>query len=197
MRSFVLMMALCAACQQRTEIIVGVVSDLQAKAQIDTVRLIASRNGVPIVMPPDWLLTDAAGVQPEIPGSFGLYAGDGSEPAIEISLKAFLNNNIIADREATLSLVSGQTLFLRLSLTSACAPGARPACQSDENCVEGTCQKKAIDAHRLPAYRGELVTNTECSGPVSYIVSSTGAAMGSLGDTCASGECHEGTCWKP
>jgi len=190
-------MAVCA-CQQRTEIIVGVATDLRALGQIDTVRLVAERNGVVIVQPADWMLSDAAGQPFEIPGSFGLYSGDGSETAFDVSVKGFLSKNIVANREATLSLVSGQTLFLRLSLTAACKPGVGPACQADESCVEGTCQKKAIDAHRLPAFRGELVTSTECNSGTSYVVSSTGMPMASLGDTCPNGgECHEGTCWKP
>jgi hypothetical protein len=198
MRSLVLLMAVCAACQQRTEIIVGVATDLRAMGQIDSVALVAERSGVVVVMPAEWMLSDAAGQPYEIPGSFGLYSGDGSETAFDVSVKGFLKNNLVADREATLSLVGGQTLFLRLSLTAACAPGVRPACQADESCVEGTCQKKALDAHRLPAFRGELVTSTECNSGTSYVVSSTGMPMASLGDTCPnSGECHEGTCWKP
>jgi hypothetical protein len=195
MRSLALVLVLCAACQNRTEIVVGLATDLQAMGQIDLVRLIASRQGTPIVQT-DWILTDMSGGQFELPGSFGLYSSDGSETAITLAVKAYKSKNLIVDRESSLSLLPGETLFLRQTVTAACRFAVGPSCLDTESCVEGTCQPRAIDAHRLPEYRSELVTKTECDGPVNYIVSSTGAPMGKISSTCPAGkECHEGTCW--
>jgi hypothetical protein len=195
MRSLALVVVLCAACQNRTEIVVGLATDLRAMGQIDLVRLIASRQGTPIVQT-DWMLTDMSGGQFELPGSFGLYSSDGSETAITLSVKAYKSNNLVVDRESSLSLQPGETLFLRQTLNGECRPGVGPSCLDTDSCVEGTCQPRAIDAHRLPDYRSELVSKTECDGPVNYIVSSTGAPMDKLGSICPAGkECHEGTCW--
>jgi hypothetical protein len=196
MRALVLIVLYCAGCSDRTEVIVGVATDLQAMGQIDLVRLTASRQGTPIVQT-EWPLVDVPAGRYELPGSFGLYSADGSETLIELSVKGYKSNNLVADRESQLSLVSGQTLFLRQTLTAACSPGARPQCKSDENCVEGVCQPATIDAHRLPQFRSELVTHLECTGGVHYIVSSTGMPMPTLADSCpADHDCHEGTCWK-
>jgi hypothetical protein len=186
---------LAAGCGERTEIVVGVATDLRATAQIDHVRFLASRQGAPLVDTP-WDLTEVAGKQPELPGSIGLYSADGSEVSVDVSVRGYLKNNLIVDREATLKLKKGRTLFVRMTLTAECQPGIGPACTAGETCIEGTCQAQPIDSNLLPDYRPELVTKTECDGPLAFVVSSTGAAMEKLGTTCAAGSCHEGVCWK-
>ena len=189
-----LLALLAFGCTGRTEIVVGVATDLRAKGQIDLVRFTASRNGVPLFSH-EWPLSDVPAGMYELPGSFGIFSSDGSEPRVDLSLLAFQGNNMIADRESVLSLVSGQTLFLRMGVTSACNLSNGIKCASDESCVEGICEKRLLDAHLLPKYRPELVTSVDCSSTVHYIDSSTGVAMPVLKSSCAGNDvCHEGTC---
>ncbi len=186
----------CLGCQSRTELVIGVATDLRAKGDIDLLKLVASRNDTPLVQT-EWPLSDSAGTKYELPGSFGLYSADGSAVDVQISVKAYRGGNLIVDRETELTLISGQTLFLRNALISSCAFGKGPICDTSENCVDGVCQKRQIDASRLPSYRADLVTKTECATPVQYVVSSSGDPMASLGDGCSPDEsCHEGVCWK-
>jgi hypothetical protein len=176
--------------------VIGVATDLRAKGDIDLVKLVASRNDTPLVQT-EWPLSDVAATKYELPGSFGLYSGDGSAVEVEISIKGYKGGNAVVGRDTTLTLVSGQTLFMRNALISACVYGKGPVCDASESCVDGVCQKRQVDATRLPKYRSDLVTKTECTTPVPYVVSSTGDPMSSLGDSCPAGEsCHEGLCWK-
>jgi hypothetical protein len=190
-----LVVALAAGCQARTEIVIGVATDLRAKGQIDLVRFIGARNGVPLFQH-EWPLSDVPAGMYELPGSFGVFSSDGSEPRVELSLFAFQGNTMVADRESILSLVSGQTLFLRMGLTSACNVQNGIKCAADESCVEGVCEKRLIDAHKLPKFRPELVTSVDCSSNTHYVVSSTGMPMPVLKSSCpGSDSCHEGTCF--
>jgi hypothetical protein len=183
-------------CSSRTELVIGVATDLRAKMDIDVVKLVASRNDTPLVQT-EWPLSDTAGTKYELPGSFGLYSGDGSAVEVQIAIKGYKGMNVVVSRDTTLTLVSGQTLFMRNALVSACVFGKGPVCNTNETCVDGVCQKRTVDATRLPKYSADLVTKTECTPPVQYIVSSTGDPMSSVGDTCGSDEsCHEGVCWK-
>ena len=184
-------------CAQRTEIVVGVATDLKARGQIDSVQFIASRNGTPIVMPPPWMLADQPAGSYELPGSFGIYSPDGSETRVELTVKGFLGDTLVTERDSIVSLVSGSTLFMRLSIVGDCGQLSTPTCAAGETCVEGVCRPVAQDSHRFPPYRRELVTSTECDSGTHFVVSSTGVPMASSGTTCAADEyCQEGTCYK-
>ena len=83
--------ALAAGCSSRTEIVLGAATDLKARNQLDEVRLIVSRNGVPVLQPKPWTLSDVPAGVYELPGSFGLYSPDGSEVKLDVQLQGFKN----------------------------------------------------------------------------------------------------------
>ena len=163
-----------AACSGRTEIVVGVATDLKATGQIDRAQFTASRNGVPVVDQECMLVAVPSG-QYELPGSFGIYSADGSEPRVELSVKGFKGTDLVTQRDSVVSLISGQTLFMRLGIVADCGALSAPACAAGETCVEGVCRQIAVDARRLPVFRKELVGSTECDSGTHFIVSSAPA----------------------
>jgi hypothetical protein len=193
-----LLALLLLGCGERTEIVVGVATDLQARGQIDLVSFVASRSGTPVVSH-SWDLSDKPAGHYELPGSFGLYSPDGSEVGIELSVKAFRAGLQVTERDALLHLVQGKTLFTRMGVVADCGLLSQPTCAANETCVEGLCRPKEILAARLPSYRPELVDHIACDSGTQFAVSSTGMAMPLLspGATCAADEfCQEGTCYK-
>ncbi len=190
--------ALAVGCTGRTEIVLGVATDLKARGQLDSVQLNASRDGV-VVITHSWPLTDVPAGEFELPGSFGIYSPDGSEPRVQIDVQGFLNNNVGVERQSLLSLVSGQTLFSRLALVSDCNSIDGPTCSATETCIEGVCRQVTVDAHTFPTFSTPLVTHIACQSGAQLIVSSSGAPMPllSAGATCGPNQfCQEGTCYR-
>jgi hypothetical protein len=188
-----------AACSDRTEIVVGIATDLKARGQIDSVTFTASRNGVPVIQPPAWDLSDVPAGHYELPGSFGLYSPDGSEVAIELAVKGFKGTTLVTERDSLVRLVGGKTLFMRLGIVGDCGSLSRPTCAGNETCVEGVCRPIEIQGVRLPPFRQELVDHIACDSGTQWAVSSTGDLMPpiSAGAECSSDEyCQEGTCYK-
>jgi hypothetical protein len=192
----VLALLLFSACSQRTEIVVGVATDLKAKGQIDRVTFDASRGGVPIIQH-EWPLADLPAGHYELPGSFGLYSPDGSETRIELSVKGYRDTALVTQRDSIVSLVSGKTLFMRMAIVGDCGNLSQPTCGPSQTCVEGVCRDIEVNGKRLPDYKKELVTSVVCDSGSQFIVSSTGNLMPMIGPGCSSDEyCQEGTCYK-
>ncbi len=185
------------ACSHRTEVILGVATDLRAPGQIDTVQLIATRNGVPVVTQ-TWMLGNAALGLSDLPGSFGLYSPDGTATQIVVDVQGFVSGNRtpVVDRQSIFSLVPNLTLFERLTLTSVCDSVGGPTCAAGESCAEGVCVKQEVDAHRFPAFLPALVTHLQCAG-VNYIDAVSGTPMATMPGGCASTDfCQEATCYR-
>src|SRR5436190_16985849 len=125
-------------CRERTEIIVGVATDMKAKNQLDKVELVATRNGVAVIRN-TWDLSELPAGDFELPGSFGLFSPDGSQPRVEVRVRGFRENVEVTKRESILSLVSGQTLFVRMALVGACSVSETPTCEAGESCIDGVC----------------------------------------------------------
>jgi hypothetical protein len=185
---------LVAGCASRTEIVVGVATDLRAKGEIDLVRFVALRNGTPIIQH-EWPLADLPAGRYELPGSFGLYSPDGSQPRVDLDVLAFRGSDQVVKRKSIVSLVSGQTLFMRLGLVGDCNAIDGPTCAADEACVEGVCRPNLVDGRRLPKFAKKLVDHVACNSGSQFIVSSTGTPMPTTGNDCDAKQfCQEGTC---
>ncbi len=190
-------LALAAGCTGRTEIVLGVATDLKARGQLDNVTLTASRDGIPVINH-SWSLTDVPAGTFELPGSFGIYSPDGSEPRVQIDVKGFLNGNLVVDRQSLLALVSGETLFTRMALVSDCNSIDGPTCSATQSCIEGVCRDTVVNAHTFPIYSPPLVTHVACQSGAQLIVSSSGDPMPQLPGTTGCGVnefCQEGTCY--
>jgi hypothetical protein len=196
-RRLLALLWLLVGCRDRTEVVIGVATDLRARGQIDTVVFQAARNGTALVQQ-HWDLSDVPAGRYELPGSFGLYSPDGSQPTVELTLKGYRGKDLVVERDAILSLVSDQTLFMRMSLVSSCDALDGPTCASNQSCIEGVCRPLRVETGRLPRFSPELVTSVSCNSGTHFIVSSSGLDMQQLPKGCQPGEtCQEGTCLRP
>jgi hypothetical protein len=188
----------CVACQPRTELILGVATDLHAQDDIDEVdlQIVRADTGAQVGSQ-QFMLSAQSGVKDNLPGSFGVFS-DGEDTPLDITLTAVKGGSNVVTRHAIMSLVGGETLFYRLGLTAACATVTD--CGSDEDCVEGSCTEKFVNAHQFPGFDDTLVSTLTCTSGTVYVdTSMNNAAMPTSADAadCGSGLCHEGTCLNP
>ena len=184
------LVVLLAACQPRTEVVVGLISDMRVPVPLAVVTLAATREGVPV----DQRSWPDVGTPLQLPGSYGFYSGDGSAPPITILVEGFHPgaSSPFITRAADLTLGAGQTLFLRLSLVSACSG---MSCAGGTTCIEGTCATTVVDNRTLPLYREELVSILQCASGPAYVASDTGSALPVAG-ACNPGQtCRDGICY--
>lgn len=180
-------------CQSRTELMVGIATDMAAPDVVDEVRLDISRagTGVPQAMQ-SWLITGTN--EPfNLPGSYGIYTEHEALP-VEITLTGFKNGTRVVSRTARMNLVEGQTLFYRMGLTAMCM--MKTDCPTGTDCIEGTCKAMEIDSATLPAFEPDLVTHVTCQSRSMYIDTANRAPMpaASGAGACPASQCAEGTC---
>jgi hypothetical protein len=188
-------MLLASGCTRpRTELIVGVITDLSAQDMINRVELHIDRQGVPLFSP-TWVISGSPDMPEELPGSYGIYSSDGSETTVTLTAQGFAPGSAlpVVERTATLSLVHEETLFMRLALIGACET---MACPSGANCVEGYCRPKVRDAHTFPPYKANMEKVLACNSGPKYRNTSTKQLMTVTGDCPPNQDCIEGTCYK-
>ena len=190
--------ALSTGCQ-RTEILIGVITDLRAPGIIDRVKLQAYRDGrkTPDQVPDlefDWDIPGIPNQPYELPGSFGVYSPNGQPVKVETVVTGYLSSSSRVERRSITSLVPGKTLFLRMGLVAGCLD--RKDCAQGETCIEGVCKDPFIDSRTLPEFNDELVTHVTCGAP-GFINTATGNPVPTMGDMRCNGQCVEGTCYVP
>ena len=193
MRRVLLAALLASACTtKRTEIVIGVATNLDAPTPLSSVQATISREGVPLLQQ-NWTLPGVPQGEFELPGSLGVYTDDGTEPRIEIELIGFTGTDDIIHRRSILSLVKEQTLFLRMTLTDTCIH--RSDCAANQTCIEGRCVPVDIDAHVLPAYVDKMEFSIACTSGIHYRDTGTKVDMPMVGPGCGPNQtCSEGTC---
>jgi hypothetical protein len=218
MKRALILMALACGCQQRTELMVGLITDIGAPSPLDIAHLRVFPNGDTTQQPKidtSWTLEPGFD---KLPGSFGLNSGDGSSPTVEIVVTGERpggpsgDNFIFVTRRARLTLVGGKVLFMRMALVGACMN--RSDCSDSQTCREGMCVDKQVDGSTLPTFEtsGSQVTAVECGASVFQDTATHGQIVGDGatgaggGDTgaggggapeCNGGACIEGTCYLP
>src|SRR3954447_14433444 len=157
-----LALALLGACQPRTEIMVGIVTELRAPDLIDQVSLTVLRDGVPLAFEqkPDWHIADGKVGTFVLPGSYGLFSPDGSSRRVEVTVHGVKNGNTVIERKAVVSLVPEKTLFMRMGLVVSCM--GKLDCSDGQSCIEGECKDEAVDARMLPLFNTDLVDHVTC-----------------------------------
>jgi hypothetical protein len=178
-----------------SELFIGAATDLSAPDLLDRVVLSARREGVEVVHQ-EWDLSGTPGRPYELPGSFNVYANDGSEPRVEVVLSGYRGEQEIVRRLAILSLVRGERKFLRMALVSRCRDMLD--CPGGRTCVEGRCVPAEVDAKTLPTYQPGMEETMSCDSGTVLINTSTRQPMVMAGSgTCGTGErCEEGTCYR-
>lgn len=192
------LLATLAACEQpRTQMMIGVVTDIKAPNLIDGAQLVVTRAKDGFVeQQVSWDISGAPNQPFNLPGSYGIYS-DGEEIQLDITLTGTKAGSKVLDRRAVLNLVEGKTLFFRMSLTGGCI--AKDDCLQNQSCVEGVCRDVAINPLQLPEFKAEIVNELTCNGGISYIDTATGAPLplSADADECPANLCLEGTCLKP
>jgi hypothetical protein len=199
MRTAVLVVALLAGCRSRTELMIGVATDIRAPDVLDEVQLSVTRTSDGFTEElVSWQITGQLDQPFNLPGSYGVYAPDGNPITVQLDLTGNKNGAPVVTRRAILGLVDGQTLFYRLGLTAGCQ--TMQDCGSPNmSCIEGTCKDVHLDSSTFPAFTTDLVTTLTCDSGVNYIDTSTGSPMTRSADapSCPPGQCSEGTCLAP
>lgn len=181
--------ALTIGCQPRSELVVGLITDLEVPSQINLVTFEADQaDGVPVQQkewPRDGTLA--------LPGSYGLYTDNGAAPSLTLTVSGYQGANLVVARSAVVPIVSGKTLFVRLGLASGCAT---VSCADGQSCVDGKgCQDQAIDAATLPIYTPALTREVACDSGPRWLDTATGTPL-PVGAGCPAGQsCREGTCY--
>lgn len=188
--------ALAAGCTRaRTELVVGLITNLSATDQVDTVTLTGDVGGQRVI-DRRWAISGLPDMPEELPGSFGIYTSDGSQPSVTLIATGLSGGNAVVKRRAILSLVGEKTLFLRMGLVDVCQ---HDGCGPDETCIEGACRPAAIDSRRLPVYLRGMESGVTCpANGILYKNTSTKKPVPIAGDGSCAGdeECVEGTCIK-
>ncbi|HEY8926645.1 MAG TPA: hypothetical protein VIU64_19815 [Polyangia bacterium] len=182
----------------RTEIIVGLATDLDAPAPLASVHLtvFSLPNGIPIGEATDRPLSGLVGEPYSLPGTYAIYSENGTPDRVRVRLVALDQaNQILVVRTAVLSLVPERTLFVRLGLVSACV--AKTDCAEGQTCVDGRCVSEVIDTSSLPTYEPGQEAYLTCASATAYVDTSTKKPLALKGAACASGLCAEGVCLTP
>lgn len=197
--SWLLCLAAFAACQQRTEVLVGIVTDLKAPDAFDSVQYTVTRTSDGFVeQSNNFPISGLVDVPLNLPGSFGETSDLDTPPTIQIDVQGVKGaSTVVVDRTAILTLVPGQTLFFRMGLTAGCA--AKGDCGPTMSCIEGVCRDQHVDNTTLPSFDGTFVDNLTCDSGIAYIDTDTDTPMTFTGDAsdCPSNQCTEGTCYLP
>lgn len=189
----VVIAALLAGCQPRTELVIGIATDLPAPAMFDGIDLLVTNAETgEVAADLHWDITGERDVPDNLPGSIGIFSEtDASQLALELVAKK--GDSEVVTRTARITLVEGRTLFYRLGLAASCMTMAD--CDDGLTCVEGACRETEIDSAVLPEFADNLVEELTCAGGVTYTDTATRQPMAFAADaqTC-NGPCSEGTC---
>lgn len=188
---------------ERTELVIGMATDLVAPDEIDAIHLEVARTGAPTLIR-DWAISGFADEPFNLPASFAIYPrDDDDEPTVHITLSGRLAGKEIVQRRATLKLIAHRALFLRMALVSRCRrkpDPADPVCPQEETCIEGVCTPERIDADLLPRYRDSPFPReraAECRGRAELIDTATRQPLFEINpEDCSDGErCIESICY--
>ena len=187
--------------KKRTEIILGVATDLDAPDPLALVSLEVFKlpENIPVAAQPLDISGNVNSVY-ELPGTFAVYSASGSADRIRVKLTGVRRKNSVETtlvvRTAVLNLVPGRTLFVRLGVVTACV--GKLDCGDGLTCIDGECRPEEIDSSRLPDYHPGIEYEIACSGGTGYVDTSTKQPLTVTGTSCpGGGECAEGYCLSP
>lgn len=186
--------------KKRTEIVVGLATDLSAPAPLQLVTLEVTRAADGADAAPlgelSYTISGAPNVIYELPGTYGIYSETGTADRVRVELTAYDDQERkLVVRSAVFNLVPERTLFVRLGVISACE--GMTDCGAGMTCIEGRCMSEEIDSSRLPTYEPGLESKIECAGATTFVDTGTKQLLTPIAATCASGTCSEGVCLSP
>jgi len=185
-------------CKQtnRTEIVVGVATDLKAPAPLYQVNLTAYRlpGTNDVIAQQQFMISGQVSLQYGLPGTYAVYSEQGKADRVRVVLVATDDKQrVVVQRTAVLSLVPGKTLFVRMGVVSACM--GKLDCPDDDTCIDGRCAPEEIDSSTLPTYTPGMESQVECAGAVTFIDTGTSQPLPMSGAGCLDGDqCQDGMC---
>jgi hypothetical protein len=190
----------CKSEKPRTEIMLGVATDLDAPAPLNKVLMNIERlsDGLPIGQQEFLIPGTPSGVF-ELPGTYGVYSEGGNPDRFRVTLTGIDNRGAtLIVRKAVLTLVPRRTLFVRLGVVTACI--GKLDCPDGDTCIEGRCASEVIDSSRLPDYQPGMEMTLACASPnAQYRNTATKQLLpvASAGGCDSGGVCSEGVCHGP
>ena len=184
--------------KKRTEIVVGLATDLAAPTPLYQVSLQVTRlpDGIPLGQATSYPISGISNTVYELPGTYGIYSESGAADRVRVVLTATDDQaRTLVVRSAVFNLVPEKTLFVRLGVISACQ--GMTDCGAGMTCIEGRCASEKIDSGRLPDYHPGLESTVECASSTTFVDTSTKKPLTQTAASCASGTCAEGICLSP
>jgi len=184
--------------KKRTEIVVGLATDLAAPSPLYEVTLQVTKapEQLPLGMATTYPISGLSNTVYELPGTYGIYSESGQADRVRVVLTAIDDQQrTLVVRSAVFSLVPEKTLFVRLGVISACE--GMTDCGPGLTCVEGRCTSEMIDSSRLPNYEPGMESRVECASSTTFVDTSTKQPLTQTAVSCGSGTCAEGVCLSP
>ena len=176
------------ACSEkkRTEIIVGLATDLAAPTPLKQVAVEVSKDGNRLGQATAYPISGLLDTVYELPGTYGIYSESGTPDRVRVVLTALDDQmRTLVVRSAVFNLIPERTLFVRMGVISACE--GMTDCGPGMTCVEGRCTGEEIDSSRLPNYRPGLESTVECAGGTTFVDTSTMQVLTPTAGSCPSG----------
>src|SRR3569832_781742 len=133
-------LAAAAGCSEkkRTEIVVGLATDLAAPTPLGKVAIEVSKDGKGLGLATTYPISGQLDTMYELPGTYGIYSDAGTADRVRVMLTAFDDQMVpLVGRSAVRSLVREKTLFVRLGVISACL--GMTDCGDGMTCGGGRC----------------------------------------------------------
>jgi hypothetical protein len=147
-----LALAALPGCQQVTEIVVWMDTDLEVPYEADAISLEVSYDpqGQPQqVAASTWQVDPQGPHAVDLPATMGLLPGEDPLRLMEIRVAAHRSGRELMDRRAQLTFASDRVLLLKMFLPRACRA---IKCPEGQTCGEGGCEPILISASELPDY---------------------------------------------
>jgi streptogramin lyase len=196
--SSTLMLSAAVGCStNRTEIVIGIATDLTAPDPLKSVDVqVFSLPDETRLSHQTFSISGDLSNAYELPGTFVVYSTGGTTDQFRAVLTATNSSGAtIVERSAVLTLVPEKTLFVRFGLVSACE--GITDCLTGETCIEGHCASEDLDASRLPGYTAGMEKLVMCSSGTTFVDTSTQQPLAVTGTSCGMGTCLEGICLAP
>ena len=198
MRLLASLLLLGACTTPRTEVIIGIATDIPV-SMMNQLDIKIFREGVlEFTLPTPLNIAGPTGGDYAIPASFGVYSDDGSEPTITVEMTGLLNNAPVVLRRSTFALRKEQTLYMRMALLKSCI-SVWQSCEGNLDqsmtCLQGACTSAQIDVQSFNAYTAGDERLVSCGNPM-LIDTKNGQTIMPSGPKPACGTCIEGACYK-
>ena len=189
-----------ASCAQRTEVIVGIATNLSTPGQVDVVRMRVEDTDGNLLLAREWPVGPDLS---KLPASIGLSPGSSSASSYLVTIEGRQNAGTAADgsqattlkvsRKSQFSFITGHSLFLRMTLLDRCYGQLDGVCPPGQWCAEGVCKPVAFDSSSMPDYSPGDENKAQCGDYSQALGLSPPPAV-----TCGAGkECVEAECFGP